>query len=169
MHSIHYIAVEADDRDEAFTIVREGLLNDEERIAPWSDWYVVGGGRWNTEGYQYEHANNDVISFADQPEQFAQTLEQIKEWRVEHMTWYVKQYNPEVLLTNAQKFIDSNGEQGLEDKFSMDYYYANKISDMLAGNYNSDSHFYDYNNYSASMEYLEPNSRSYLVPVDFHH
>ena len=85
------------------------------------------------------------------------------------MTWYLQKYNPEVLLTNAQKFIDSNGQQEPEDKFSMDYYYANKIADMLAGNYNSDSHFYDLNNHSASMEYLEPNENSYLVPVDFHH
>ena len=169
MHTIHYFAVEADDKDEAFAIVREGLLNEEDSIASWSDWHVVGGGRWNSEGQQYEDSSSDVISFALDPDKFAETIEQIKTWRVDQMKWYLKQYNPDVLLTNAQKFIDSNGEQEPEDKFSMDYYYANKISDMLAGNYNADSHFYDYNNYSASLEYLEPNSRSYLVPVDFHY
>ena len=169
MHTIHYIAIEADDKYQAYSTVREGLLYDEEKIAPWSDWHVVGGGRWNSEGQQYEDSDSDVISFAEEPDKFAETLEQIKTWRVDQMKWYLKQFNPDTLLTNANKFIDSNGEQGLEDKFSMDYYYANKIADMLAGNYNADSHFYDYNNYSASMEYLEPNSRSYLVPVDFHH
>lgn len=169
MHTIHYIAVEADDKEEAYTIVREGLLNEEEQIAPWSDWHVVGGGRWNSEGQQYEDSSSDVISFATDPDKFAEIINQVKTWRVEQMKWYLEQFNPDILLTNAKNFIDRNGEQPQEERFSMNYYYAGKIADMLAGFYNSDSHFYDYNNYSASLDYLEPNSRSYLVPVDFHH
>ena len=168
MHTIHYIAVEADDKYQAYTTVREALLT-EEPIAPWSDWHVVGGGRWNSAGSQYNDDDTDVISFATDPDKFAETINQIKTWRVEQMTWYLQQYDKDVLIENGQKFIDNNGEQKPEEKFNMNYYYASKISDMLSGNYNSDSHFYDYNNYSASMEYLQPNSRTYLVPVDFHH
>jgi hypothetical protein len=168
MHSIHYFAVEADDSYQAYTIAREALLN-EESIAPWSDWHVVGGGRWNSEGQQYEDSSSDVISFALDPDKFAETIDQIKTWRVEQMKWYVEHCDPNKLIQNANKFIENNAEAKPEEKFDMNNYYLKQITDMLSGFYNSDSHFYDYNNYSASLEYLEPNSRSFLVPVDFHH
>ena len=168
MHTIHYIAVEADNSENAFDIVRSALLH-EDSIASWSDWHVVGGGRWNSDGQQYEDSSSDVISFAEDPDKFAEIINQVKTWRVEQMKWYLEQFNPNVLVDSGKRFIEENSVQSPKDKFDMNYYYAKRIADMLSGFYNSDSHFYDYNNYSASLDYLEPNSRSFLVPVDFHY
>ena len=49
MHTLHWWAVEAEDKEDAFNIVKGRLITDEgNNWVDWSDWHVVGGGRWNT-------------------------------------------------------------------------------------------------------------------------
>ena len=50
MHTLHYIAVEADSKQQAFDKVVVSLSPNEDghRLADWSDWHVVGGGRWSS-------------------------------------------------------------------------------------------------------------------------
>jgi hypothetical protein len=58
MHVLQWIAVEADEKDEAYRRVEDTLqtmLGDyESPTLTWYDWFVVGGGRWNTEGDESE-------------------------------------------------------------------------------------------------------------------
>ena len=45
MHTLHWWAVEGVDKEDAFSQVTSALL--EGNYVEWSDWHVVGGGRWS--------------------------------------------------------------------------------------------------------------------------
>jgi hypothetical protein len=49
MHTLHYFIVEAPDKEEAFSEVSALLEPSDDTgysFPEWSDWHVVGGGRW---------------------------------------------------------------------------------------------------------------------------
>ena len=169
MHSIHFIAVKAEDKGDAFDIVRSEL-EAEHKFADWSDWHVVGGGRWNSNGSQYEDDDTDVISYDLEPDKFNQAINQAKEWRLESFKWDLKNFKADELMATANEFLENGGTHSNPDnRFSMNYFYAKNIAETLAGYYTSDSYFYDLNNHSANMEYVMDNPQGYyLVPVDYH-
>lgn len=169
MHTIHFIAVKAGSKEEAFAAVESGL-QEEYKFADWSDWHVVGGGRWNSKGSQYENDDTDLISYDENPEMFANAINQAKEWKLESFKWDLKNFKPDELMKAANEFVENGGSHANTDnKFSMNYYYGSRIADTLSGFYNSDSHFYDLDNHTSNMEYmLEDPKGYYLVPVDFH-
>jgi len=49
MHTLHWWAVEAEDKEDAANIVEAALS--ENNYVEWSDWHVVGGGRWSESQY----------------------------------------------------------------------------------------------------------------------
>lgn len=58
MHTLHYVAVEADNKQQAFDKVVVSLSREDGHTpADWSDWHVVGGGRWSTNANK-ESENN---------------------------------------------------------------------------------------------------------------
>ena len=62
MHTLHYFAVQAEDNQEAFDIVQSRLEHGEDgAFVEWSDWHVVGGGRWSQS--QYEDSSDTVTNF----------------------------------------------------------------------------------------------------------
>jgi hypothetical protein len=76
MHTLHWWGVEAEDEQEAFELVKERLVNDSGASwIDWSDWHVVGGGRWNPEGDGYKDQPNMIVSFEQQPDKFKEILE----------------------------------------------------------------------------------------------
>ena len=171
MHSIHFIAVKASDKEEAFDTVQGELSNKDYKIADWSDWHVVGGGRWSTTGSIYEDNDTDVISYDENPEMFANAINQAKEWRLEAFKWDLQNFKPDELMANANEFLQNGGTHSKPDnRFSMNYFYAKNVAEALAGYYTSNSHFYDLANHTTNMEYVLDNPKGfYLVPVDFHH
>lgn len=171
MHSIHFLAVKASNKEEAFYAVQDELNSEENKFAEWSDWHVVGGGRWNSNGSQYADDDTDVISYDENPEMFDKAINQAKEWRLEAFKWDLKNFNPDELMSNANQFLENGGTHSKPDnRFSMNYFYAKNVAEALAGYYTSSSHFYDLSNYTANMEYLLEDPKGfYLVPVDFHH
>ena len=77
MHTLQFISVEAESKEDAFRIVKSTLEN--ESYAQWSDWHVVGGGRWSFEemestGDQYTDTSSTVISFDKDTEIFVKYL-----------------------------------------------------------------------------------------------
>jgi len=169
MHTIHFIGVKAQDKQDAFSIV-ESELQAEYKFADWSDWHVVGGGRWNSNGSQYKDDDTDVISYDEQPDKFMEAINQAKQWKLESFQWSMKNFKPDDFIKAANDYVENGGIHNNQDnKFSMNYFYVKSIADTLAGFYNSDSHFYDLTNHSANMEYLLEDPKGYyLVPVDFH-
>ena len=85
MHTLHWIATKAKDRQEAFDIVTVSLMPNEDgnRMADWSDWHVVGGGRWSESAYQ--NSSDMIISYAEKPDEFKKTIADIKRYRINYM------------------------------------------------------------------------------------
>ena len=69
MHTLHYIAVEADNKQEAFDKVVIGLQPNEDghRLGDWSDWHVVGGGRFSSNAHKENKANPMGGSYTNDP------------------------------------------------------------------------------------------------------
>ena len=50
MHTLHWIAVEAENEENAVDVVDQTLdsyMSGNDAPSTWYDWYIVGGGRWN--------------------------------------------------------------------------------------------------------------------------
>lgn len=188
MHTLHYMAVEADNKQEAFDKVVVSLQSNEDgyRIADWSDWHVVGGGRWSTNAKK-ESENNimggynddptDVIGYDKDKDKFQQTLKEIKSWRSERMNRNITEIKIDKFISDM---VDYASEGGRVDNnyFSdniMNTYSIKEATQMLMGSWIPDSAFYDVVENIAELTYLqerldkpEQAVRQYLVPVDFH-
>lgn len=175
MHTLHWFAVEAEDNQEAFDIVQSRLISDDgEKFVDWSDWHVVGGGRWSQS--QYEDSSDMVISYATDPTKFKETLETVKKWRIEEMNRYLAQLDFGKLQSNIVDYISNNCVMPNEVRFDLNPYYFKKAGDMLMDYYNPDSYFYDLKEYTAHIGYIQerldnPDTAAlqFLVPVDFHY
>lgn len=175
MHTLHYFAVEASNTEEAFGLVQSRLEHNEDggRFVEWSDWHVVGGGRWSNS--QYQDSPEMVISYAKEPEKFKEAIEGIKKSRIAEMNRYIEQVNYDKFVSDMVDYVSEAGVPSNESRFDLNAYYFKKASDMLMDYYSPDSYFYDLTEYTAHMGYLiqkldnpEEAMKQYLVPVDFH-
>lgn len=168
MHTLHYMLTEAENTDEAFRRVQDILLSDESP-ADWSDWHVVGGGRWS--GSQYEDSQDLIISYKDNKEKFLECLELIKQWRIKEMTWY----SENIVLDKLYSEIDEFMATGVPPTpYDMNKYYLRSALSLLSNRYSSDSSYFDLIEYTPNMDYVyeavseDKADYLYLVPVDFH-
>lgn len=174
MHTLHYFAVEAQDNQEAFDIVQTRLSDEGEgRFVEWSDWHVVGGGRWSDS--QYEDSSDTVISYATDPEGFTKAIESSQKWRIEEMNRYLEQINFDKFQSDMVDYISNSGIPSNE-RFDLNSYYFKKAGNMLMDYYSPESYFYDLVEYTAHMGYLKERLDNpdkamlqFLVPVDFHY
>lgn len=175
MHVIQQIAVMANSKEEASQIVKskfDEMYSESEGLGGWSDWYVVGGGRWNSNpSNQYNDSSNDVISYSDNTEHFDSTLLEFLNYRIEEMATLKERVNANSFIEAIDKFIAN--EFSDEDRFDMNHYYIKKASQLLNGEWNSDSAFFDLEHYSTSPKYMRESidkgeKNWYIVPVDFH-
>lgn len=174
MHTLHWFAVEADSTEEAFDLVQSRLINEDgEKFVEWSDWHVVGGGRWSDS--QYEDSSDMIISNQKNPELFKLRLHNIKKNRIEEMNRYLEQLNFDKLQSDIVDYISNDCVLPNEQRFDLNGYYFKHAGDMLMDYYNPDSYFYDLVEYTAHIGYIgqrldNPDiaMRQYLVPVDFH-
>jgi len=171
MHTLHWWAVKAEDKEDAFGIVQSKLINGEGSFVEWSDWHVVGGGRWSDS--QYEDSSDMVISYADTPDEFKTTLETCKNARIEEIK-YLKDKIDIKTFTNKIEEYEKNGTLGKE-RFGLDNYYIKQACELMSEYYNPNSYFYDLIEYTSDMSYLqeqldsEDSKMLFLVPVDFHY
>ena len=176
MHALHWWGVEAENEEEAFGLVKERLVNDSgESWIDWSDWHVVGGGRWNPEGDGYQDQSNMIISFEKQPDKFKEILESCQKARVDEMHKYMTDIKPDKFISDMVDYISNNAIPDNQQRFDMNSWYIKKAGELLQDNYTCDSYFYDMKEYTAHMGYVyerldntPDNMRQYLVPVDFH-
>ena len=181
MHVLQYIAVKSPNtfeldeldscKEEAFDIVKakfEEMYSESEGLGGWSDWYVVGGGRYNSDSskqYEEDNAWNDVISYGETPELFAETISKSMASRMAEFNGYRGRFEQQK-IDLKEKFDAYDG--GMD--YSMELYDLNKLIDMLQGKWNMDSYFYDLNNWSTNPKWVLDtlDDSWYLVPVDFH-
>jgi hypothetical protein len=177
MHTLHWIATKAKDRQEAFDIVTVSLMPNEDgnRMADWSDWHVVGGGRWSDSAY--ENSSDMIISYAEKPDEFKKTIEDIKRYRINYMNdKLIKLDNAfDNLKSDVVDYISNDCK--LDDKRQFDFSRWNitEAIDMINSKWTCDSAFFDHNEFTSSFQYLEERldkpeeaALHYLVPVDFH-
>ena len=172
MHTIQYIAVQADDTDLAFRTVKhhlEELLGSGDTYTTWYDWFVTGGGRWSTSDDPYNDEYQDDVVDLDSPK-FQEYLNKAKEFRQTSLKEYAEQAS-KVDYTKIINDIDVSG--GDDFKAGMELYPIKKLYDMAMGEWDYNSYYYDIMNETSSMESLYNSIDNgakdwYLVPVDFH-
>jgi hypothetical protein len=176
MHTLHYIAVEAQDMEEAFSDVQAFLEPSEEtgfRNCDWSDWHVVGGGRWSES--QYEDSSNMIISYAEKPEEFNKIIDGIVKYRIENANQYLTKIKLDKFTSDIVEYISNSGELPDDSRFDFNNYYINTMCKLMSGEWIPDSAFFDKKEYTADLRYLrerldkpETAMLQFLVPVDFH-
>ena len=182
MHVLQHIAIKINNypdeistleecKEEAHNTIKgifEDMYSESEGLGGWSDWYVVGGGRF-TEGDPYKDDKPEhVISYVDNPELFTQTVNNAIEYRKREFAGYRSRFEEKGLSLS-----DSLDKYDGQTDFSFDLYELNKCIDMLQGQWDMNSYFYDITNYTTNTKYmledLDNNGKFwYLVPVDFH-
>ena len=177
MHTLHWIATKAKDRQEAFDIVTVSLMPNEDgnRMADWSDWHVVGGGRWSES--TYKNSSDMIISYAEKPDEFKKTIADIKRYRINYMNDKLTKLDNafDNLKSDVVDYISNDCK--LDDKRQFDFsrWEIKEAIDMLNSQWTPDSSFFDHNEFTSSLQYLEERldkpeeaALHYLVPVDFH-
>jgi hypothetical protein len=180
MHVLQWIAVknpstfDIEDidtcKEEAFRSLKntfESMYSESEGLGGWSDWYIVGGGRWNPNpDSQYKEDDMSmVISYGENPELFTKTVSEAIESRKIEFNGYRERFQAQNIDINAK--LDTY--DGATD-YSFDLYELNKLIDMLQGKWDMNSYFYDVNNWSTNPKFMLDNLSDswYLIPVDFH-
>ena len=171
MHVLQYIAVQADNEDEAMRTVEDTLNHelgiDEYEGSAWYDWFVVGGGRF-TDGDPYQSSPNNVISYKGKPEEFLSMVDSMISNRKEEFNRYRKTYdeNNTDISTELDKY---DGDMLYDFKL----YDLSKMIDMIQGKWDFNSYFYDIHNQSTNTKWMKESIDKqpdvwYLIPVDFH-
>lgn len=179
MHVLQWIAVQADNKDESYRRVEDTLqtmLGDSESITnTWYDWFVVGGGRWNTqEGDDFREAYNEgktnlIVSYEEDPQYFRTRLLQCMESRKAEFDGYASGVDPSVIT----KMITSYNPNEHDFLAFQELYPIKKMIDMAYGTWDFNAYFYDMVNDTTTPKYLyesidKGNKNWYLCPVDFH-
>jgi hypothetical protein len=174
MHVLQRIAVQADSKDQAFRTVKDTLEselgNNEYSSNAWFDWFVTGGGRWNSNpDSQYNDDDQSMtISYEEEPDKFISQVALAMQSRVEEFNRYRQHFNEKNVDINAK--LDSY--DGSTD-YSFDLYDLSKMIDMLQGKWDFNSYFFDMTSQSVNekfmLESIDKGEKNwYIVFVDFH-
>jgi hypothetical protein len=175
MHTIQYVAVQADDTDMAFRSVKDYLEtqlgNDPESPTnTWFDWFVTGGGRWaSDDSAQYDDNFMGDVVHQDSPK-FQEYLDTAKRYRQESLVEYADQATKVDYTKIINDIVFSEGD---DFRGAMELYPIKKLYDMGMGTWDYNSYYFDVIHDSASMIHLQNSLDNgakdwYLVPVDFH-
>lgn len=175
MHTIQYIATQAESVDHAFRSVKHDLEaklgNDPESHGnAWFDWFVLGGGRWATgdENQYNDEWQGDVVHQTSP--KFQEYLDKAKAYRETSF----KEYAELSAKTDVAKIISNvTLSDGDDFKSAMELYAIKKIYDMAIGDWTYESYYYDIMSDSPNMIHLKNSIENgatdwFLVPCDFH-
>lgn len=173
MHVLQWIAVNAESKDQAFQDVKDKLeseMGDGTSPATWYDWFVVGGGRWNpNEDKQYEEDDSMVISAYEAGNDVViAKINECLESRIREFNDYRESFNKAEIDLNA-KLDTYDGVM----QYDFDLYPLKKMIDMIQGEWDFNSYYFDFMAYSTNPKWLlesldKDNKNWYLIPVDFH-
>jgi len=180
MHVLQWIAVKSPNsfdieeldscKEEAFDIVKakfEEMYSESEGLGGWSDWFIVGGGRWNPNpDSQYKEDDHSmVISYGENAELFTKTVSEAIESRMSEFNNYRKSYDE----NNTEITAELDKYNGTTE-YSFSLYPLAKMIDMLQGKWDMNSYFYDLYNWSTNPKFMldSVDDSWYLIPVDFH-
>ena len=178
MHVLQWIAVKDESKEDAIAHVRNNLesyMGDDYSSGMWYDWFVVGGGRFNVpkdEGFEEaykENKTNMIISLEEHGEyEFTNRVNKCIESRIREFGNYRKSFVEANI--NINDSLDSY--DGTTD-YSFKLYPLAKMIDMLQGEWDFNSYFFDMDAHSTNPKFMLDKLAAgdvnwYLVPVDFH-
>lgn len=170
MHVLQRIAVNADDKDEAFRRVKDTLemyMGDGENNSAWYDWFVCGGGRWNANASD-SYSDDDqsmTISYAEEPDKFIEAVNEGIAGRMQEFNSYRQSFASRNIDMNA--YLDKYDGQM---EFGMELYDLYKCIDLMQGKWDFNSYFYDMEHETINTKYMLDNldENWYIIFVDFH-
>lgn len=169
MHVLQWIAIQDESKEDALDHVRNNLESYMEG-GTWYDWFVVGGGRWNpNEDMHYEDDDSMVISaYEAGNDVFIAKIDDCLISRIREFNDYRESFEKAGIDITAK--LDSY--TGHID-YSFDLYPLGKMIDMLQGEWDFNSYYFDMEHHSTNQKHLldkleASNVNWYLVPVDFH-
>lgn len=174
MHVLQRIAVQADDKDQAFRTVKdnlETLLGDVSTDTnTWFDWFVTGGGRWNPNPDSAYDDNDQsmTISYDEDPKSFLAAVDEAISHRVEEFNSYRQTFEDKNI--DLKEYLSSYSGQM---DYSFQLYDLGKMIDMLQGRWDFNSYFFDMHHDSVNTKHMldsidKGNKNWYIVFVDFH-
>lgn len=176
MHTLHWIAVEAEDEENAVDVVDQTLdsyMSGNDAPSTWYDWYVVGGGRWNTAEDDdsiwagYTKKSNMVISYAKDPNGFRGQIDKCIQQRITDYNAYLAEFK-------ASDVLDKLENYGGNMSYDPSFYALNRLLAYQMGEWSHDSWFFDMVHDSSNATHIlskldnNEGENLYLVPVDFH-
>ena len=159
MHVLHWIAVEADNEEEAVSKVDSQLLDWE---GSWWDYFNNDvGGRWAGNEWCKIYKGKDISI----------GLDHVKANRKSEVERAMEKIDLSELTSLT---IGYEGDDVVTGDYSLNLWRIKKLAEMLAGNWNCDSYFYDLEYGDAIMtellKRLELNpDKQWLIPIDFHY
>ena len=175
MHTIQYIATQADGAEEAHRRVKDylvGMLGDDpySTTNTWFDWFVVGGGRWASgkENQYNDDYTGDVVH--QSTPKFQEYLESAKKVRREELDQYLQSAEK---VDYAAVFDKIKNRFDTESSYPHELYPIKKVYDMAMGIWDYNSYYFDMEQDSINFVHLQEaldkgDKNWYLVPVDFH-
>jgi hypothetical protein len=171
MHVLQYIAVKADTPEEAIDLVRmelEVVMGESGSGITWYDWFVTGGGRFNSNSDPYTDGDESMIVSSHDSEAFEKVVVECIEARMREFRRYVEEWKKSNI--NLDSYFEEF--EGTMD-YSMKLYSLGKMIDMAQGEWDFNSYFYDLANWSTNpvhmnKDRIENGTLWFLVPVDFH-
>ena len=176
MHTLHWIAVEAEDVEDAVDTVSSNLdsyMSGNDSLSTWYDWFVVGGGRWNTAKESdslmedYITKTNMVISYKEDPNAFRAKNDDCILQRIYDYKRYLTEFKESNVLEQLETY-------GGTMTYSPDFYALNAMLRYQMGSWEHDSWFFDMISDSTNATHIlskldnNQGENFYLVPVDFH-
>lgn len=181
MHVLQWIAIEVDEtetKEDALRSVEsnlEDMLNPDYAGGSWFDWFVAGGGRWNTqegddnmEAYK-ENKTNLVIHAGTELDKFKEHIATSLKARKSEFDRYVEHADVSII----DKVISDYDPAKPNYEHFQKLYELKKVIDMAYGEWDFNSYFFDLTNETTNPQYaLEGIDKNpnvwYLIPVDFH-
>lgn len=173
MHVLQWIAVEADDKEDALSTARnmlENIMGDEGSGSTWYDWFVAGGGRWNvSEDEDWKSGYDEKTNMIIQGREAIKTkVAELIEARKAHFQEYRDSFEKDGIDINAK--LDSY--TGVM-QYDFELYPLKKMIDMLQGEWDYNACYYDIEAWSTNPKHMldkleNDDENIFLVPIDFH-
>jgi len=171
MHVLQYIAVKADSAEEAIINVRtslESIMGEFGSGSTWYDWFITGGGRFNENSDPYTDGDESMVVSSQDSEAFEKIIVESVEARMSEFNRYRDEWQRSNI--NLDSYFDEY--QGDMD-YTMKLYPLGKMIDMVQGEWDFNSYFYDIESWSTNPLHMNKDRINngtlwFLVPVDFH-
>ena len=172
MHTLQYIAVEAEDKEKATMRVHDELESSSNEGGTWFDWLVIGGGRFTAKADEdpYQYTDKYTISYVSDTSKFHEVLKEHKELRKNNFITDLEMTNKDIVDKAIEGYL-LDKDTVLEHRLHLMRY--RKMLETILGYWSEDSYYYDLETYDHEFEGIEDRIKTnptmqFLVPVDFH-